>query len=604
MAQIHEGDAAELHARMHDEAAPANDDHKRSFDMTGGSLPVAEKGDLQDVDIQVGETEEGEEPNEYEKKTLRRIGDKFPKKAYLVALVELCERFTYYGCQGLFQNYINNNPDGTDGTPGLGLGHAGATGLNVFFQFFCYITPILGAIVADQYIGRYKAILLFAGIYWVGLIILWTTALPMAIQDGSSLGGYIAAIIIIGFGTGGIKSNIAPLIVDQYDRRVMAVTTLKETGERVILDPAITFQRIYMMFYACINIGCLSLLATPFMEKYCGFWTAFLMCWLMFCVAVGVLIFCKNRYVVRPPQGSVITDSFKALGLMIANFNTDAPKPSWRSANGKTKIVPWNDHFIDELKRALRACKVFCFYPIFWVCYGQFSSNFVSQAAQMQGHGMPNDLMQNFDPISIIVFIPILDKLVYPALRKARVELKPIARITIGFCLAGLCLAYAAIVQHIIYSAGPCYKNPLDCPAGTAADGKALPNHVHIAVQTPAYVFIGLAEIFISVTGLEYAYTKAPTSMKSFIQSLYLFTSAIGSALNEALVPATGDPDIMWMYTGIACASVIVAAIFWFTFSHYDAQEEEMNKLDAHDSFLAKPGDEEKDTAQRTLSTS
>ncbi|KAI7222568.1 peptide transport protein PTR2 [Hortaea werneckii] len=589
MAQIHEGDAAELHARMHDEAATANDDHKRSLDMTGGSLPVAEKGDLQDVDIQVGETEEGEEPNEYEKKTLRRIGDKFPKKAYLVALVELCERFTYYGCQGLFQNYINNNPDGTDGTPGLGLGHAGATGLNVFFQFFCYITPILGAIVADQYIGRYKAILLFAGIYWVGLIILWTTALPMAIQDGSSLGGYIAAIIIIGFGTGGIKSNIAPLIVDQYDRRVMAVTTLKETGERVILDPAITFQRIYMMFYACINIGCLSLLATPFMEKYCGFWTAFLMCWLMFCVAVGVLIFCKNRYVVRPPQGSVITDSFKALGLMIVNFNTDAPKPSWRSANGKTKIVPWNDHFIDELKRALRACKVFCFYP---------------KVASTQSFGSATVNSANFDPISIIVFIPILDKLVYPALRKARVELKPIARITIGFCLAGLCLAYAAIVQHIIYSAGPCYKNPLDCPAGTAADGTALPNHVHIAVQTPAYVFIGLAEIFISVTGLEYAYTKAPTSMKSFIQSLYLFTSAIGSALNEALVPATGDPDIMWMYTGIACASVIVAAIFWFTFHHYDAQEEEMNKLDAHDSFLAKPGDEEKDTAQRTVSTS
>lgn len=93
MAQIHEGDAAELHARMHDEAAAAHDDQKRSVDMSGGSLPVAEKGDLQDVEIQ-GETEEGEEPNEYEKKTLRRVGDKFPKKAFLVAAVELCERFT------------------------------------------------------------------------------------------------------------------------------------------------------------------------------------------------------------------------------------------------------------------------------------------------------------------------------------------------------------------------------------------------------------------------------------------------------------------------------------------------------------------------------
>lgn len=71
-----------------------------------------------------------------------------------------------YGCQGLFQNYINNRPDGSDGPKGLGLGHAGATGLNVFFQFFCYVTPILGAIVADQYLGKYNTILVFAVIYW------------------------------------------------------------------------------------------------------------------------------------------------------------------------------------------------------------------------------------------------------------------------------------------------------------------------------------------------------------------------------------------------------------------------------------------------------
>lgn len=110
---------------------------------------------------------------------------------------------------------------------------------------------------------------------------------------------------------------------------------------------------------------------------------------------------------------------------------------------------------------------------------------------------MPNDLMQNFDPISIIVFIPILDKVVYPILRKLKIELKPIARITIGFFLASLCLMYAAIVQHIIYSAGPCYGSPGACAAGMDGDS-SLPNHVHIAVQTPAYVFIGLAEIFIS----------------------------------------------------------------------------------------------------------
>ncbi|KAF2766006.1 PTR2-domain-containing protein [Teratosphaeria nubilosa] len=588
MAQNHEDAAAELHAIAQERIM---NDRKHSVDMTGAPLPAGEKKSNIVTDVEEQPTEDGQEPTDSEKQTLRRVGDKFPMSAYLIAVVELCERFTYYGCQGLFQNYIQQDPDGNNGARGLGLGHAGATGLNTFFSFFCYITPILGAIISDQYLGKYKTILLFAGIYWTGLVILWTTALPQAIDSGASLGGYVTAIIIIAFGTGGIKSNIAPLIADQYTRKIMAVHTDPKTGERVIIDPAITYQRIYMVFYFCINLGCLSLLATPFMEKYKGFWTAYLMCWCMFCVGIAVLISCRKKYIVRPPRGSIITDSFKALGMMIANRNTDAAKPTWRAANGRTKPVPWNDHFVDELKRALMACKVFTFYPIFWVCYGQFSSNFVSQAAQMEGHGMPNDVMQNFDPISILVFIPILDKLVYPYLRRWHIELKPMARITIGFFLAGLCLAYAAIVQHIIYSSGPCYGRPGACPAGLDGETK-LPNHVHIVVQTPAYVLIGVSEIFISVTGLEYAYTKAPPSMKSFVQSLYLFTNAIGSALNEALVPATGDPDIMWMYTGVGIAAVAVGALFWFTFGHYDQREEEMNKLDAHDSFTGKAGEE------------
>jgi proton-dependent oligopeptide transporter, POT family len=117
-----------------------------------------------------------------------------------------------------------------------------------------------------------------------------------------------------------------------------------------------------------------------------------------------------------------------------------------------TSIICVVQHFVEELKRALRACKVFALYPVFWVCYGQFSSNFVTQASQMEGHGMPNDEMQNFDPISILVFIPILDRIVYPLMRRAGYELRPMARITIGFVLASFSLAYAAGVQALIYA--------------------------------------------------------------------------------------------------------------------------------------------------------
>ncbi|KAF4808444.1 Peptide transporter PTR2 [Colletotrichum siamense] len=578
MAQNHEDTVAELHETFGERVA---------HDI-GKKEPVSEK------DAESGPTPDGAEPNEYERGTLRRVGESLPASAFLIAVVELTERFTYYGAQGLFQNYISNDANGVDGPKGLGMGHQAATGLNLFFQWFCYVTPILGAIIADQYLGKYKTILVFCAFYWVGLVILWTTSLPVAMANGAGKPGYIVAIIVIGLGTGGIKSNIAPLIADQYQRRVMAVKTEK-TGERVIIDPAVTYQRIYMIFYWCINLGSLSLMATPFMEKYKGFWTAYLMCFCVFNVGIATLVLRRKTYVNRPPQGSVITDAFKALGLMIASRNMDAAKPSWRAANGKDKPVPWNDHFVDELKRALRACKVFVFYPIFWVCYGQFSTNFVTQAGQMEGHGMPNDFMQNFDPISILVFTPILDKVVYPLLRKAGIELKPIMRITIGFWLGALCLAYAAIVQHLIYKAGPCYEAPGACPEGLS-NGASLPNHVHIAVQTPAYVFIGLSEIFISVTGLEYAYTKAPPNMKSFVQSIYLFTNAFGSAISEALVSVAVDPKFLWMYTGVACFSFVIGFVFYFTFRHYDAEEDKMYDLDRDQPILTHNGVKQTET--------
>lgn len=72
--------------------------------------------------------------------------------------------------------------------------------------------------------GKYKAILYFCYIYLIGLVILFTTSLPVSLEHGAGLGGFITAIIVIGVGTGGIKSNVAPLIADQYKRRRMAVS--------------------------------------------------------------------------------------------------------------------------------------------------------------------------------------------------------------------------------------------------------------------------------------------------------------------------------------------------------------------------------------------
>ena len=109
---------------------------RQSVDHSAEKALAEEKRDPESGE----ETPEGEEPNEYEKQHLRRVGENLPASAFLIAIVELCERFTYYGCQGLFQNYIFNAADGSNGPVGIGLGVQAATGLNLFFQWFCYGT--------------------------------------------------------------------------------------------------------------------------------------------------------------------------------------------------------------------------------------------------------------------------------------------------------------------------------------------------------------------------------------------------------------------------------------------------------------------------------
>lgn len=77
---------------------------------------------------------------------------------------------------------------------------------------------------------------------------------------------------------------------------------------------------------------------------------------------------------------------------------------------------------------------------------------------------------------------------------------------------------------------------------------------------------MGISEIFGSITGLEYAFTQAPSSMKSIVISLFLFTTGIGSALNLALLPMMIDPKILWLYVSMSGLSLVAGLIFFLLF--------------------------------------
>lgn len=175
-------------------------------------------------------------------------------------------------------------------------------------------------------------------------------------------------------------------------------------------------------------------------------------------------------------------------------------------------------------------------------------------AATMQNGSVPNDIMQNINPLSLVLFIPIMDRFVYPSFRKIGIHFIPIMRITCGFVFAALAMAYSAGIQALIYRSGPYYENP----SGTEK------NDISGALIIPAYVLIGISEIFASITGPDYAYKKAPEKMKSLVMALFLFMNCFGSILGFALVSVAFNPKLMWMYAGIAIAMGVCAPLFYF----------------------------------------
>lgn len=82
-------------------------------------------------------------------------------------------------------------------------------------------------------------------------------------------------------------------------------------------------------------------------------------------------------------------------------------KPSSFTDETRPKWMTFDDEWVDQVRRGLMACKVFVWYPIYWLSYNQINNNLTSQAATMDLGGVPNDIMSNLNPISLIIFIPI-----------------------------------------------------------------------------------------------------------------------------------------------------------------------------------------------------
>ena len=154
----------------------------------------------------------------------------------------------------------------------------------------------------------------------------------------------------------------------------------------------------------------------------------------------------------------------------------------------------------------------------------------------MTTNGAPNDLLGNFNSLTIIVCTPLLSHVLYPFLQRRNIKFGRISRMTLGFLLAAVSGVIGAIVQYYVYKTSPCGYQASTC------DGVS---PLSIWLQLPNVILGAISELFCNVTAYEMAYARAPPNMKAVVMSLFLFNTALSNALGEILVPSIVDPNLI-----------------------------------------------------------
>ncbi|KIM94017.1 hypothetical protein OIDMADRAFT_45843 [Oidiodendron maius Zn] len=529
-------------------------------------------------------------PTELERATLRKVADSVPIVSYALCIIEFAERASYYGVLTVFSNFIQfplpaggngagSPPRGSEKTAGaLGKGLQFSSAFVLLFTFLAYVIPIVGAWIADTRLGRYKTIAIGVLVCGIAHIILIVGAIPSVLQNGHAIAPFLISFFALAIGAGLFKPNIAPIVLDQYQHQREYTKVLK-SGEKVLVDPETTIQRMMLIFYGLINVGAFYAIATDYAEKYVGYWLAYLLPGIIyFLLPVLLLIFYKRTLRVSP-SGSAYTNANAIIWIALKKNGWrifrkgfwDAARPSVMRANGITTYkggeIAWDDKLVDDVRRTFSACQIFLYFIVYNLNDGGIGSVLPAQGATMTKGGAPNDLLGNFNPLTIVVTTPILNYGIYPLLRRWKIPFGRITRITTGFTLAWISGIIGAIIQWRIYETSPCGYAATGCTVGNGV------SPLSIWIQVVVVSLGALSECLCNVTAYELAYARAPKNMRGLVISLFLFTRALSSAVGEAVTPAIADPHLIWVWAGPAIGLFVLTVHFHWAYRQLDSDE-------------------------------
>jgi POT family proton-dependent oligopeptide transporter len=309
-----------------------------------------------------------------------------PRGIPYIVTNEAAERFSFYGMKGILIIFMTKYMLDAQGGEDF-MGEDEAKGYYHLFTSAVYFTPILGAIIADAFFGKYKTILFLSMVYCAGHFVLAMDETRMGLAIGLGL---------IALGSGGIKPCVSAHVGDQFGR----------TNGHLL-------EKVFGWFYFAINLGAfLSTMLTPWLLANYGPHLAFGLPGILMALATVFFWMGRKVFIHIPPGGNdFLRETFSKKGL---------------SAIGRLAII-------------------YAFVAMFWALFDQTGSAWVLQADHelmdrnfLGTEWLPSQI-QSINPIMIMVFIPIFNgvkALKWPGLYTllGRVwTLTPLRKIGLGF---------------------------------------------------------------------------------------------------------------------------------------------------------------------------
>ena len=473
---------------------------------------------------------------------------------------ECCERLAYYGMSSNLVLYFKHQLNQSSATASKNQSDWSGT---------CYITPLIGAFLADAYFGRYWTIACFSIIYVIGMTLLTLSASVPGLKPTcygkddcnpthTQSAICFLALYLIALGTGGIKPCVSSYGADQFDDADEAEKKHKAS--------------FFNWFYFSINIGALIAASVlVWIQENVGWGWGFGIPAVAMAIAVLSFFSGTRLYRNQKPGGSPLTRMCQVVVASVRKHRVEVPEDKsllFETADAESAIkgsrkldhtkdlsffdkaavdIP-SDHDrssvgrwrlcsvtqVEELKAIVRMLPIWATGIIFAAVYNQMSNFFVLQGEKMDtrvGNStfhIPAASLSIFDTLSVLFWVPIYDRIIVPFARRFsghKSGLTQLQRMGIGLFISIFSMLSAGILELIrlrLVKKHDYYEV------------KEMP--MSIFWQVPQYFLIGCAEVFTFIGQLEFFYEQAPDATRSLCSALSLTTVALGSYLSSLLV--------------------------------------------------------------------